>query len=258
MCGVRFGTVAVLLPVPFRAGGALATVVRAMRRAGVAPRHLVPGLPARRDRDRARAVRVRRADPSLDPPVEVRGVARRRRCAGGRDDRGVGRRPVDAESRHVGAAVPRAARRARLRPGPGAGVGGRSQAGRTGRPARPPPRGTRDRRLAAGRPRGARRCAGCSRLRVPRAGSCSSTTCSPRAPPGERAPPRCSRPGPRWWGCSRRPGPCPRRGGPGLYSATGSRPGLWLPRGTDPRQSMPAAGEATHVSRPLVGEHGAV
>jgi hypothetical protein len=31
-----------------------------------------------------------------------------------------------------------------------------------------------------------------------------------------------------------------------------------LPRGTDPRQSMPAAGEATHVSRPLVGEHGAV
>ena len=45
---------------------------------------------------------------------------------------------------------------------------------------------------------------------------------------------------------------------PRLYSATGSRPGLWLPRGTDPRQSMPAAGEATHVSRPLVGEHGAV
>lgn len=43
-----------------------------------------------------------------------------------------------------------------------------------------------------------------------------------------------------------------------LYSATGSRPGLWLPRGTVPRQSKPAAGEATHVSRPLVGEHGAV
>jgi predicted amidophosphoribosyltransferase len=49
---------------------------------------------------------------------------------------------------------------------------------------------------------------------------------------------------------ARRPGP--------LYSASGSRPGLWLPRGTAPRQSMPAAGEATHVSRPLVGEHGAV
>jgi competence protein ComFC len=43
-----------------------------------------------------------------------------------------------------------------------------------------------------------------------------------------------------------------------LYSASGSRPGLWLPRGAAPRQSMPAAGEATHVSRPLVGEHGAV
>lgn len=40
--------------------------------------------------------------------------------------------------------------------------------------------------------------------------------------------------------------------------AAGSRPGLWLPRGAFPRQSMPAAGEATHVSRPLVGEHGAV
>jgi predicted amidophosphoribosyltransferase len=48
---------------------------------------------------------------------------------------------------------------------------------------------------------------------------------------------------------ARRPRPIP---------ATGPRPGLWLPRGTDPRQSMPAAGEATHVSRPLVGEHGAV
>jgi predicted amidophosphoribosyltransferase len=48
-------------------------------------------------------------------------------------------------------------------------------------------------------------------------------------------------------------------GEPGdLYSSPGSRPGLWLPRGEVPRQSMPAAGEATHVSRPLVGEHGAV
>jgi hypothetical protein len=29
-------------------------------------------------------------------------------------------------------------------------------------------------------------------------------------------------------------------------------------RGTSLRKSKPAAGEATHVSRPLVGEHGAV
>ena len=141
MCGVRFGAVAVLPRVPFGAGGALATVVRAMRRAGVAPRHLVPGLSPRRDRDRAGAVRVRRSDPSLDPPVEVRGGARRRGCAGGRDDRGVGRRPVGAERPHVGAAVPRAARRARLRPGPGARAGGGPQAGCTGRPTRPAPRG---------------------------------------------------------------------------------------------------------------------
>ncbi len=40
--------------------------------------------------------------------------------------------------------------------------------------------------------------------------------------------------------------------------ARGPRPGLWLPRGEDPRQSMPAAGETTHVRRPLVAEHGAV
>jgi len=34
--------------------------------------------------------------------------------------------------------------------------------------------------------------------------------------------------------------------------------GSVVARGTAPRKSRPAAGEATHVSRPLVGEHGAV
>jgi ComF family protein len=45
---------------------------------------------------------------------------------------------------------------------------------------------------------------------------------------------------------------------PGLsYTRLGPRPGLWLP-GENPRKSMPAAGETTHVRRRLVAEHGAV
>jgi ComF family protein len=45
---------------------------------------------------------------------------------------------------------------------------------------------------------------------------------------------------------------------PGLaYTRSGPRPGLWLP-GENPRKSMPAAGETTHVRRRLVAEHGAV
>jgi orotate phosphoribosyltransferase len=43
-----------------------------------------------------------------------------------------------------------------------------------------------------------------------------------------------------------------------LYSRRGLGSGSVVARGTAPRKSMPAAGEATHVSRPLVGEHGAV
>jgi hypothetical protein len=150
MCGMRFGAVAVLLPVPFGAGRDLPTVVRALRGAGLTPRRVVPGLSARRHRDRAGTVRVRRADPSRDPPVEVRWVARRRGCAGCRDDRVVGRGPVDAQRHHVGAAIPRAARGARLRPGPGAGAGGRPQDGRTRPPARSAARGPG----TAGSPRG--------------------------------------------------------------------------------------------------------
>jgi hypothetical protein len=150
MCGVRFGAVAVLFLVPLGAGRDLATVVRAMRGAGLAPRRVVPGLSAGRHRDRAGTVRVRRADPSRDPSVEVRGVARRRGCAGSRDDRDVGRHPVDAQRHHVGAAVPRATRGTRLRPGPRAGAGDRPQDGRTRPPARAAARGPG----TAGSPRG--------------------------------------------------------------------------------------------------------
>jgi hypothetical protein len=150
MCGVRFGTVAVLLPVPFGTDRDLATVVRAMRGAGPASGRVLPGLSARHHRDRAGTVRIRRADPSRDPSFEVRGVARRRGCAGGRDDRDVGRHPVDAQRRHVGAAVPRATRGARLRSGPGTRAGDRAQVGRTRPPARAAARGPG----TAGPPRG--------------------------------------------------------------------------------------------------------
>ena len=150
MCGVRFGAVAVLFLVPLGAGRDLATVVRAMRGAGLAPRRVVPGLSAGRHRDRAGTVRVRRADPSRDPSVEVRGVARRRGCAGSRDDRDVGRHTVDAQRHHVGAAVPRATRGTRLRPGTRAGAGDRPQDGRTRPPARSAARGPR----TTGSPRG--------------------------------------------------------------------------------------------------------
>jgi competence protein ComFC len=43
-----------------------------------------------------------------------------------------------------------------------------------------------------------------------------------------------------------------------LYSEAGLASGSVVARGTSLRKSKPAAGEATHVSRPLVGEHGAV
>jgi predicted amidophosphoribosyltransferase len=43
-----------------------------------------------------------------------------------------------------------------------------------------------------------------------------------------------------------------------LYSRRRPGSGSVVARGASPRKSMPAAGETTHVSRPLVGEHGAV
>jgi predicted amidophosphoribosyltransferase len=49
-----------------------------------------------------------------------------------------------------------------------------------------------------------------------------------------------------------------RVGGPRGYTRRGLVPGSVVARGTSPRKSMPAAGEATHVRRPLVAEHGAV
>jgi predicted amidophosphoribosyltransferase len=49
-----------------------------------------------------------------------------------------------------------------------------------------------------------------------------------------------------------------RLGGPRGYTRHGLVPGSVVARGTSPRKSMPAAGEATHVRRPLVAEHGAV
>jgi ComF family protein len=45
---------------------------------------------------------------------------------------------------------------------------------------------------------------------------------------------------------------------PARYTAAGLTSGSVVARGRFPRQSMPAAGETTHVRRPLVVEHGAV
>ena len=258
MRGLRVGPVAVLRHVPVGARRPVAAVVRAVLRTVFSSDGYLPRLPTRPDRDRPGAVRVRRAGPPGGPSAEVRRVASRRGRAGGGDGRGVVRRHLGAERGHVGPAFQGPARRPRVRPGEGARPRGRAQARCAGLPPHP----SRGRSRAAGSPGGrlaSRGDAGDVRgCRVDPAGCCSWTTCSRPAPPAVRAHRRCSLPGPRRWGSSPLPVPRPRPGDPRLYSATGSRPGLWLPRGTDPRQSMPAAGEATHVSRPLVGEHGAV
>ena len=47
-------------------------------------------------------------------------------------------------------------------------------------------------------------------------------------------------------------------GRPSPYTREVFRSGSVVARGRSPRKSMPAAGEATHVRRPLVAEHGAV
>ena len=173
MCGLRIGTVAVLRRVSIRARGPVAAVVRAMRGAGGTSGRRVPGLPARRDRDRPRAVRVRRTDPSCDPPAEVRGMARRRRRARGRDGRGVGRRrwtpsavtwvPLSRErlaargydqARALARAVAPRLGRAGRAAGPSSRRPGPAGPPRGGRPARGDARGVRGRgRLGPGRAR---------------------------------------------------------------------------------------------------------
>ena len=146
---MRLGAVAVLREVPFRARRAVAAVVRAVRRAGSAGQDRVPRLPARPDRDRARAVRVRRADPPRGPPAEVRRMARCRGCPRGRHGRGVGRRAVDAERGHLGPALARPARGPWVRPSASA----RASGGTHDRCARPPAPPTCRRPRTSGAPR---------------------------------------------------------------------------------------------------------
>ena len=146
---MRLGAVAVLREVPFRARRAVAALVRAVRRAGSTGHDRVPRLPARPDRDRARAVRVRRADPPRGSPAEVRRMARRRGCPRGRHGRGVGRRVVDAERGHLGPALARPARGSWLRPGASA----RASGGTHDRCASPPAPATRRRPRTSGAPR---------------------------------------------------------------------------------------------------------
>ena len=74
MRGLRRRSVAVLRPVPRRARGAGATVVRAVR-APAARGRTLRRLPAVTGERRARAVRVRGAGPRRDPSTEVLGVA---------------------------------------------------------------------------------------------------------------------------------------------------------------------------------------
>jgi hypothetical protein len=268
---MRQRTVAVLRRVSRSDRPPRTSALSAMRGASAARGALVSSLPAGAAARREGAVPVRRSGASRRPPAEVRRLATGRR--GARRGDGAGVRPRRRRD-HVGSAFMGEEGDTRIRPG-----------------ERPRPRrGTEDRarRRAAAWPRGRGRTAGStSRRRAPerdgrfvRRSLRSAVTRRARrrrVDDGRHRRRVCRRARAR----RRLRGLRAHRGagdiGPRLRTAgwrddvcevhrTGSPPilgpglasGSVVDRGTSLRKSKPAAGEATHVSRPLVGEHGAV
>jgi hypothetical protein len=245
---------ALLRPLPSADRRPAAAVVWPVRCARAASGGDLSALPARTDRRGAVALPVRGSRSTRRAPTQVRGVE-----AGGRGARRGDGKIVRPERRrdHVGSVVAPEEGGTRVRPGARARASRRATAG----PAAGATAPARRRRRSAGPSRGRRAPAGdARRLRGHPAGA--------RPRPARRRRPDHGRHRRSVRERAR------RRGGIGGLRAHG-RPSRF--RGGDPpildpgpafgsvvarrialRKSKPAAGEATHVSRPLVGEHGAV
>jgi hypothetical protein len=247
-----------------------AAVVLSVRAAVGGADRGVRGLSASGDRLGPGAVPVRRSDGGRHPRDEVLRMARPGRPSGRGDGRGLGWAPDRRD--HLGSAVQAAPPAARVRPGGGDG----RRCGEAPRPSPPrsPAAGPGDRGPGSKeRCRSAPGLAGCVRGGRRGPGSCA---------PGRRRPhhrghrgggggdAEASR-GPPGSGSGRGPLPGRTRSGsmPGArapnleptgrreYHRSGPTPGSVVARGIVPWKSMPAAGETTHVRRPLVAEHGA-
>ena len=247
------------------------SALSAMRGARAARGVLVSSLPAGAAACRAGAVPVRRSGSSRRPPAEVRRLATGRRSA--RRGDGAGVRPRRRRD-HVGSAFTGEEGDTRIRPGERPRARRRTE--------------DRARRRAAASPRGRGRTAGStSRRRAPERderivrrsrrsaltrsarrrrvddgrhrGRVRRRACARRRLRGLRAHRGAGDIGPRIWAWGRRDDVCevPHTGSPPILGP-GLASGSVVDRGTSLRKSKPAAGEATHVSRPLVGEHGAV
>ena len=242
-----------------------------MRGARAARGAIVSSLPAGAATSRAGAVPVRRSGASRRPPAEVRRLATGRRRA--RRGDGAGVRPRRGRD-HVGSPFTGEEGDTRIRPGECPRARRRTE--------------DRDRRRAAASPRGRSRTAGAtSRRRAPERaerivrrsvrpavtrrarrrriddgrhrGRVRRRASARRRLRGLRAHRGAGdiRPRIRSWGWRDVVCEVPAPGSPPILGA-GLASGSVVDRGTSLRKSKPAAGEATRVSRPLVGEHGAV